>query len=203
MRDRTGRATPLAPSERQAAIIEAVTPLLVERGSSVTSKDLAAAAGVAEGTLFRAFGSKNGLLHAVMREYISPAKLAESVAAFPADSGLEETVEHIAGMMIHGLTGLGRIASALEHSADHGRGHGPGRHHGHESQREGLLVIDGAIEEAFAPHAAEMSVPPATAAAFLRGVCVGAAFTPDAPIPVSDITTVVLHGVVGARSAKT
>src|SRR5690606_24835873 len=48
------RARPLAPEERREAILDAVLPLLRERGREVTSRELAEAAGVAEGTIFRA-----------------------------------------------------------------------------------------------------------------------------------------------------
>ncbi|GAB3162040.1 TetR/AcrR family transcriptional regulator [Myceligenerans halotolerans] len=56
------RAAPMAPEERRAAIVEAVMPLVAERGVETTSRELAEAAGVAEGTLFRAFGDKTCLI---------------------------------------------------------------------------------------------------------------------------------------------
>ena len=52
------RARPLPPDDRREAILEAIIPLLQERGRNVTSRELAEAAEVAEGTLFRAFGDK-------------------------------------------------------------------------------------------------------------------------------------------------
>ncbi|WP_125776580.1 TetR/AcrR family transcriptional regulator [Antribacter gilvus] len=56
------RAAPMAPDDRRAAIVEAVMPLVAERGHALTTKELAAAAGVAEGTLFRVFPDKLGLV---------------------------------------------------------------------------------------------------------------------------------------------
>ena len=59
------RATPLPPAERREAIVSAVLPFLVQQGTSVTSRDLARAAGVAEGTIFKVFPDKDDLFAAV------------------------------------------------------------------------------------------------------------------------------------------
>ncbi len=79
------RAAPLAPDERRAAIVDAVLPLVRERGHDVTTRELAAAAGVAEGTLFRVFADKHELIGEVafegLRRASRPAATRDSLAA--------------------------------------------------------------------------------------------------------------------------
>ena len=48
----------MAPEDRRKAILEALIPLLVEQGGDVTTKEIAEAAGIAEGTIFRVFPDK-------------------------------------------------------------------------------------------------------------------------------------------------
>ena len=55
--DMTPRAAPLSPDERRRAIVDAVLPLLIEHGRAVTTRQMAEAAGIAEGTIFRVFDS--------------------------------------------------------------------------------------------------------------------------------------------------
>ncbi|GAB2481667.1 hypothetical protein GCM10027063_24690 [Promicromonospora xylanilytica] len=71
----------MTPDERRAAIAAAVMPLVAERGVDVTSRELAEAAGVAEGTLFRAFGDKTALVGAVAVEGLTRAGRPEETLA--------------------------------------------------------------------------------------------------------------------------
>jgi AcrR family transcriptional regulator len=64
---RSGRAPAMSVEDRRAAILHVALPMLVEREGNVTTGEIAAAAGIAEGTLFRAFGDKRELLIACFR----------------------------------------------------------------------------------------------------------------------------------------
>ena len=59
------RATPMPPEARRAALIAATEPLLEHFGRDVSTKQIAEAAAVAEGTIFRVFPTKEALIDAV------------------------------------------------------------------------------------------------------------------------------------------
>jgi AcrR family transcriptional regulator len=52
------RASMLPPEERRSMIVAATLPLLVEHGEMVTTRQIADAAGIAEGTIFRVFADR-------------------------------------------------------------------------------------------------------------------------------------------------
>ncbi|WP_181873980.1 TetR/AcrR family transcriptional regulator, partial [Tsukamurella tyrosinosolvens] len=79
--DTRSRAPHLPPEERRAALIAATRDALLEHGTVPTTKQIAAAAGVAEGTIFRVFDSKEDLLDAVMTESFDPAPLLAEIDA--------------------------------------------------------------------------------------------------------------------------
>lgn len=82
------RATPMKPDERRRAIVDAVVPLLLEHGRSVTTRQIADAAGIAEGTIFRAFDSKEEIVDAALERAFEPAPLLDDLARIDADRPL-------------------------------------------------------------------------------------------------------------------
>ncbi|MFF1877713.1 TetR/AcrR family transcriptional regulator [Leifsonia sp. NPDC058230] len=89
------RAQALSVEERQAMIIDAVIPLLIEHGRAVTSKQIAEAACIAEGTIFRAFGDKETLLQAAIEKYLDPEPLRNALRSIDPGLPIEHKVRAI------------------------------------------------------------------------------------------------------------
>lgn len=173
---RSGRAAPMAPDDRRRAIVDVVVPLLLRHGDAVTTKQIAEAAGIAEGTIFRVFPDKAALLMATAEETMNPATgRAELDAALEGVTDLRERVrvtterlharsERVMAVMI-ALRGVW-MSQAHEHPQE--RPPGPPQF---------ILDANRALLETltavFEPHRAELTVEPRTAALLLRTLVLG------------------------------
>jgi AcrR family transcriptional regulator len=72
---RRQRVPALSPEQRRAALIAATIPLLREHGADVSTRQIAEAAGVAEGTIFGVFKDKVSLLRAAVLAALDPTPL--------------------------------------------------------------------------------------------------------------------------------
>jgi AcrR family transcriptional regulator len=164
MVDRARRAAPLPPEERRSAILRAVRPLLLERGSGVTTKELAQAAGVAEGTLFRVFEDKGTLVRAAVMAAVDPAADVPALAAVDVDAPLDVRVRAVLEI---GLERMGHVMQWMgilhEVARSAGEPVGPGAHLGWrehaDRQQRGQQEVRDAIVALLAPDAARFAHP--------------------------------------------
>jgi AcrR family transcriptional regulator len=185
------RARPLPPDERREAILDAVLPIIKEHGRNASTRQLAEAAGVAEGTLFRAFGDKDSLFDAVARRVLDPQPIVDSLRAIDPTLRVEQKLELILTRLRENFSGVFRIMASVH---EHGRPH---PHRGAE------VWIDTLIEM-LREHADELTAPVETVAYWLRLQAFAAefpAFNTPHPFHTKELTRLISSGAVSS-SAK-
>ena len=110
---KTRRATALPPDERRSMIVAATLPLLLEHGDRVTSRQIAEAAGIAEGTIFRAFADKDEIIAAVIEAALDPEPLEAALSGIPHDLGFEDALAGAVVIMQQRVIDTWRLVSSV------------------------------------------------------------------------------------------
>jgi AcrR family transcriptional regulator len=191
------RAAAMSPEGRRQAIIAATLPLLSEHGANVTTSQIARAAGIAEGTIFRVFPEKRDLLVAALRTAMSGEAEVARIREISLDLPLAErlvgglkAIEHYqqrfwALMRVFRETGWVPERDALEH----GR---PGEHP--------MAAIRNAIQGLIEPDAASLRIDPHSAAGLLLSLsfsrCMGEHGMGEPSTSVEQLVELFLHGAL-------
>lgn len=190
------RAQPLSPEARRQTIVDAVIPLLLQDGPKVTTAQIAAAAGIAEGTIFRVFPDKATLLFEAVRASFDPAPeldmLARIEKALPFGIKLRKAAAILVkrGERVHALAATLR---SIEHPP------GLSLHDAHKTIVEANSLLFSAIARLFQEESSKLAVEPAKAAAALRGLLFAVSFPlndPDEMITADEAVDILLDGVL-------
>jgi AcrR family transcriptional regulator len=175
------RARPLAPEDRREAILLAAVPLLRERGRDVSTRQIAEAAGVAEGTLFRAFGDKDALIAAAIEKIFDHLPLLAALRGIDVDQPIDDKLEQV---MVLLKAHFRNVVTAVVALGLHER---PPRT-GKAAVERGLAEVLGTL---LAPDRDRLAVPVETVAEYVRLV----AFASALPMA-SDLGSDVLSGLI-------
>jgi AcrR family transcriptional regulator len=163
--------------------------LLIAHGTAVTTRQIAEAAGVAEGTIFRVFPDKESLIAAAIEQAFDPAPVEAELHSIDSGLPLEARLEAAVGILQRRFTHIGRLMAAVGMTTPPGCQ--PSR------APRGPLTL-GALAAVFEPDRAGLSRDPMVAAQLLRGLAFAAchpAFVGDEPVTSQEVVSVLLDGI--------
>lgn len=175
-------------------ILAVVIPLIIAKGRDVTSREIAEACGIAEGTIFRAFGDKESLLTAAIDRFLAPEQLRDNLRAVSVALPLDAKLRAIVVLLVDRFTGVIRLMTAL------------GRHGPPPRRKEALFEFVETIDELLAPNRDELRVPPETVAHYARVVAFASAlplFGDSIPFTTDELVELLTHGVAAPASSTT
>ena len=109
----TTRARALPPAERRAALVDSARRLITSRGTVPSTKDIAEAAGIAEGTIFRVFATKEDLLDAVVAEAFCPTVFRRGLDELDVSLPLRPRLIALVTLLQHRFIDVFEIMGAL------------------------------------------------------------------------------------------
>lgn len=190
----TPRAPAMSPDERRAAIVGVTVPLLREHGAGLTTKQVAEAAGIAEGTVFRAFATKDDLVQACATEVFDTTAVVAGLRAVARDLPLDDRLAAGVAIMQRHLERLIGLIGAL-----HASGALP-----HHPERTGLSkrpqmsdpAVDAAFVDLIGADAARLRMPPEDVVNILAHLTLSSAHPmfPVRTMTPAEIVSVVLDG---------
>lgn len=193
-----GRARPLPAEERRAALIAATLPLLSQNGTRVTTKQIAEAAGVAEGTIFRVFQDKDELIRAALTAAFDPAPTIAELDRIDTDLPLRVRLMAITSVLQRRLLAVFNLMIAVGMTAPPEEVEA--RRRAAKPAHAGVIKR---IAELLEPDRDRFRVPVAEVVRVLRLLTFAGShpmITDGSLLTAEEITDVLLHGV--ARPAK-
>ena len=107
------RALALPADERRRGIVDATLRLLLETGDMVTTRQIADAAGIAEGTIFRVFEDKDAVIAAALERALDTEPLEQALGALAAGQRFEDALEAAVVIIQQRVIDIWRLVSSI------------------------------------------------------------------------------------------
>jgi AcrR family transcriptional regulator len=179
------RAKALSPEDRRAEIVAATLPLVLTHGAGVTTRQIAEAAGIAEGTIFRVFPDKESLLAAVFESALDPTTADAALAAIDPGLPLADRLIAAVDILRRRVADLWQLRTAL------------GMLQGEASTQPKAPDLM-PLATVFEPDRDRIRRDPLDAAHVLRGLTIATthpALVLDEPLTSEEIVTLFLDGI--------
>lgn len=187
----------MTPDDRRDAIVAATIPLLRTSGAGVTTKEIAAAAGIAEGTVFRVFETKDELIHACVKEVTDTDDVCVALRAIDRTLPLAERLVRGVEVAQRHVESVMSLMTVLHTSGVHlprpKREGGPPR-------RRGNPEVDAEFVALIGEDADRLRVPVDRVVTYLSMLTLASVhpLLPDAKTTATEVVDVLLTGVLSS-----
>jgi AcrR family transcriptional regulator len=185
----------MVADDRRKAILDVVIPLLHAKGSSLTTAEIAQAAKIAEGTIFRVFPDKPAVILEAVKAAMDATPVAEAIRAISVEAPMRTQLVEAARVLRDYFNRMVTLGESLRS--------GSPMHRARPQDMAALIkrssdTISAALAELFARHRAVLRVPPAAAKSAFRGLVFASAhplLPPKERLALEDAVSILLSGI--------
>ncbi|GAA3533911.1 TetR/AcrR family transcriptional regulator [Amycolatopsis ultiminotia] len=188
----------MAPEDRRQMIVRAVLPLVVEHGRAVTTSQIARAAGIGEGTIFRAFQDKDELFDACVVTALDPGEALDIIEEIPREEPLERRLQEAVEALTAHLQRMGAVMAAVHKGRERPEQVRNRQAPSGDSRRASVEAMQAAIERLFEPDADQLRLPVDKASALFLTMLFAHARPMPGTAGAAEMIDVFLHGAVQA-----